>query len=128
MDLIVDATDSFATRLEINRVCLAANTPWVSGAALRSEGQVAVFNPATGGPCYRCLYPEGSDEPQLSCAESGVLAPIVGVIGSLQALEAVKLLAGFGQPLNNTMLLIDGYTLQVQRIELRKNPECGCCS
>ncbi len=128
VDLVIDASDSFATRLAINAACLAHGRPWVSGAAVRSEGQVTVFDPLAATPCYRCLYPEGGSEPALSCAENGVLAPIVGVIGSLQALEAVKLLAGFGEPLRGSLLLIDGFSLQVQRVRLRKNPGCPACS
>jgi adenylyltransferase/sulfurtransferase len=100
--------------------------PLVSGAAIRSEGQVAVIT--SEGPCYRCIYPEDLADEELSCSESGVLAPMVGIIGSLQALEAVKILSGFGEPLAGRLLLIDGWSLQVQRITLRKNPDCPHCS
>jgi len=127
VDLIVDASDSFATRLDINRACREAGTPWVSGAAVRSEGQVAVFDTAAGSACYRCLYPQGEEERNFSCAENGVLAPVVGVVGTLQALEAVKLLAGFGEPIVGSMLSIDAWSLQVRRVGLRRNPRCPHC-
>lgn len=130
VDLVVDASDSFATRFAVNRACVVAGVPLVSGAAIRSEGQVAVFDPRDGGPCYRCVYSEGEGEGDeaLSCSQSGVLAPIVGVIGSLQALEAVKVLAGYGEPLSGQLLVIDGWSLQVQRVRLKRNPDCPHCS
>jgi len=128
IDLVMDASDSFATRFAVNRACVEFAVPLVSGAAIRSEGQVAVFNPKAGGPCYRCLYSDqtGGDE-ILSCSESGVLAPMVGVIGSLQALEAVKLLAGYGEPIVGSMLVVDGWSLQVRKIQLKKDPLCPVC-
>jgi adenylyltransferase/sulfurtransferase len=128
VDLVVDATDSFLARLEINQSCLAAGRPWVSGAAIRSEGQLTVFDPGRPTPCYRCLYPEGEAEQSLSCSEAGVLSPIVGVIGSLQALEAVKVLAGFGEPLFGALLVVDGWTLETRRVSLVRNPDCPHCS
>lgn len=127
VDLVVDATDSFTTRLDLNRACIAAGRAWVSGAAIRSEGQLTVFDPSRPTACYRCLYPEGEAAPDLSCSEAGVLSPIVGVIGSLQALEAVKVLSGFGEPLFGTLLLLDGWTAQVRRITLARNPDCPHC-
>jgi molybdopterin/thiamine biosynthesis adenylyltransferase len=127
VDLVVDASDSFATRLDINKACVELGRPLVSGAAVRSEGQVVVLDPARGTPCYRCLYAEGDSDENLSCSENGVLAPIVGVIGSLQALEAIKVIAGFGEPLLGEMLLIDGWSTQTRRIKLRINPDCPHC-
>jgi adenylyltransferase/sulfurtransferase len=127
VDLVVDATDSFTTRLDLNRACIAAGRPWVSGAAIRSEGQLTVFDPSRPTPCYRCLYPAGQAAPDLSCSEAGVLSPIVGVIGTLQALEAVKVLSGFGEPLFGTLLLLDGWTLQFRRVTLARNPDCPHC-
>ena len=127
VDLVIDASDSFASRFAVNQACVETHTVLVSGAAIRSEGQVAVFDPHAGGPCYRCLYgAEGGDE-DLSCSESGVLAPMVGVIGSLQALEALKILAQYGEPLLGQMLVIDGWSLQVRRIRLKVNPDCPHC-
>lgn len=128
VDMVVDATDSFATRLDLNRACIAAGRPWVSGAAIRSEGQLTVFDPGRPTGCYRCLYPERDSEPNLSCSESGVLAPIVGIVGSLQALEVIKVLAGFGDPLYDALLLVDGWTLEARRITLKRNPACPHCS
>ena len=127
VDLVVDASDSFSSRLDVNRACVDAGVPLVSGAAIRSEGHVAVFNPAAGSPCYRCLYRDEQSDENLSCSESGVLAPMVGVIGTLQALEAVKLLSGFGEPLLGVMLVVDGWSLQVQRVKLKRDPDCPVC-
>ena len=127
VDLVVDATDNFASRLDINRACVALGRPLVSGAAIRSEGQVTVFDTRRGSPCYRCLYPEGEAQDNLGCAENGVLAPVVGVVGSLQAQEAVKLLAGFGEPLLGRMLVIDALTGETRQIQLRKRPDCPHC-
>jgi len=126
VDLVLDATDNFSTRLELNQACLQSGKPLVSGAATRSEGQVMVIDRGTA--CYRCLYTDDLDDENLSCSESGVLAPMVGVIGSLQALEAVKLIAGFGEPLRDHLLLIDGWSLQTQRVRRQKNPYCPHCS
>lgn len=127
-DLVLDASDSFATRLALNAACIAQGRPLVSGAAVRSEGQVAVFDSRRGTACYRCVYPQGEQDEDLSCSESGVLAPIVGIIGSMEALEAVKLLAGFGEPLLGRMLLLDGWSMQSRVITLQKNPDCQACS
>ncbi len=127
VDLVLDATDNFSTRLDINQACVELGKPLVSGAAIRSEGQVSVFDSARGSSCYRCLYPQGQDNENLSCSESGVLAPMVGVIGSLQALEAVKVLTGYGEALLGEMLLIDGWSAQTRRIKLRKASDCPHC-
>ncbi|WP_420887190.1 HesA/MoeB/ThiF family protein [Candidatus Litorirhabdus singularis] len=127
IDLVVDASDSFASRFAVNQACVAANIPLVSGAAIRSEGQVGVFDPASGTACYQCLYPDAPEDADLSCAESGVLAPMVGVIGSLQALEAVKVLAQFGEPLRGKLLMVDGWSLQVRRINLQPAVNCPVC-
>ena len=128
VDLVVDACDSFATRLDINLACIRASRPLVSGAAIRNEGQVLVINTAAGSPCYRCIYPQGSSDQELSCSDSGVMSPLVGVIGSLQALEAVKVLTGFGEPLLGEMLLYDGRAAETRRLRLRKRPDCDHCA
>lgn len=128
VDLVVDATDSFATRLELNQACLAAGRTWVSGAAIRSEGQLTVFDPGLPTGCYRCLYPEQNAQPSLSCSEAGVLAPIVGIVGAMQAQEAIKVLAGYGEPLYNRLLLVDGWTLETRQVRLTRNPACPHCS
>ncbi len=127
-DLVVDATDSFVSRLDLNLACIAAGKPLLSGAAIGSEGQLTLFDVAAGTGCYRCLYPDGGDEPNLSCSENGVLAPVVGVIGSLQALEAVKVLADYGEPLRGRLLLLDGWSMQLREVALNRVPGCPHCS
>ncbi len=126
-DLVLDCTDNFSTRFAINDACVAHKKPLVSGAAIRLEGQVAVFDPRRDdAPCYRCLYREGSDE-NLTCSESGVLAPLVGIIGSVQAMEALKVLAEVGEPLVGKLLLLDGRYMDWRSLKLRRDPECPCC-
>ena len=128
IDLVLDATDNYPTRYALNRACIAAGIPLVSGAAVRSEGQVAVFDPVHGGPCYRCLYPEVGADTALSCSESGVLAPVVGVIGSLQAMEALKLISGFGEPLTGRLLVMDLRTMDTRTLTLSPRAGCEDCS
>ncbi|MFT5484176.1 MAG: molybdopterin/thiamine biosynthesis adenylyltransferase [Halieaceae bacterium] len=128
VDLVVDATDNFNTRFALNRAARQAGIPLVSGAAIRSEGQIAVFDPRQENTaCYECLYEDKGDE-DLSCSESGVLAPLVGVIGSLQALEALKVLAGYGKPLVSRLFVLDGFTLETRCLEIPKRPGCPVCS
>lgn len=127
-DVVIDCTDNFSTRFEINRASVASKTPLVSGAAIRMEGQVSVFDSSReGAPCYQCLYSDVSDE-QLSCSESGVMAPLVGIIGSMQAMEAIKLLSGLGDPLVGKLLLLDAMSMQWRSLKLKKDPLCSCCS
>jgi molybdopterin-synthase adenylyltransferase len=128
VDLVLDATDNYPVRFALNRACIAAGVPLVSGAAVRSEGQVAVFDPLRGGPCYHCLYVEGDAHTALSCSESGVLAPLVGVIGSLQAMEALKVLTGFGEPLCGKLLVVDLRSMEFRQLELRVRADCPACS
>lgn len=128
VDLVLDATDNYPVRFALNRACIAAARPLVSAAAVRAEGQLAVFDPARGGPCYRCLYAEGEQDTALSCSESGVLAPLVGVIGSLQAMEAVKLLTGFGEALRGKLLVLDLRNLDIRRLALNAREDCPACS
>ena len=128
VDLVVDASDNFTTRFEINRACVANKTPLVSGAAIRSEGQVIVFDSRQEhSPCYRCLYDDSSGDENLSCTESGVLAPLVGVIGSKQALEAVKLLSGFGDSLTGQLQVFDAKVMEWRKLKVPQNPECLVC-
>jgi len=127
VDLVVDASDNYPVRYALNRACIAAGVPLVSGAAVRSEGQVAVFDPLRGGPCYRCLYPQAGATTALSCSESGVLAPLVGVIGSLQAMEAIKLLADYGQSLRGSLLLLDLGGAEIRRLQLPPLADCPDC-
>ncbi len=128
VDLVLDATDNYPVRFALNRACIAAGVPMVSAAAVRSEGQLSVFDPLRGGPCYRCLYVEGDTHTALSCSESGVLAPLVGVIGSLQAMEALKVLTGFGEPLRGKLLLLDLRSMEFRQVLLAPRTDCPACA
>lgn len=129
VDLVVDASDNFATRFAINRACVQQQTPLVSGAAIRSEGQLVCFDPRLDdSPCYRCLYSDDSGDENLSCSESGVLAPVVGVIGSLQAVEAMKILAGYGEPAVGRLQIFDARHMQWRGLKVNKDPHCPVCS
>lgn len=123
-DVVVDATDNFASRFAVNAACVRARKPLVSGAVVRFEGQVAVFTP--DGPCYRCLYQESGelDEP---CSQFGVFAPAVGVVGSLQAVEALKVLLGIGTTLAGRLLLFDALRAEWREIRLKKDANCPVC-
>jgi adenylyltransferase/sulfurtransferase len=124
VDAVVDTTDNFASRFAINAACMRAGKPLISGAVVRFEGQVAVFPP--GGPCYRCLYAEGGG-PDEACATLGVLAPAAGIIGSIQAVETLKVLLGIGQTLAGRLLLFDALNMEWREIRLRKDPLCPVC-
>lgn len=127
VDLVLDCSDNFATRQAVNAACVAFNKPLVSGAAIRLEGQLSVFDPRnTDSPCYQCLYGSGNEE-TLSCSEAGVVGPLVGLVGSLQALEALKILAGFGEPLVGRLLLIDALGSRFREMRVRRDPACTCC-
>ncbi len=129
VDLVVDGSDNLQTRLAVNAACVAATKPLVSGAAIRMEGQLMVYHPAMDGPCYRCLYPDAdASELVLSCAEAGVLAPVVGVIGSLQAVEAIKCLTGAGRLLTGTLLIWDAREMEFQAVAVPRNPDCPVCA
>lgn len=127
-DIVIDASDNFATRFAINRACVHSHTPLVSGAAMRMEGQVSVFPNTPDGhhPCYRCLY-DDIPEAETRCSETGVLAPMLGIIGSIQATEAIKLLSGFGTSLAGRLLTLDASTLEFREIRLRRDPQCPVC-
>lgn len=126
-DAVVDCTDNFRTRFELNRACHQHKVPLVSAAAIRMEAQLSVFDPRRpDSPCYQCLYEEGTDS-DLNCAENGVMAPLVGMVGSLQALECIKLLSGYGEPLVGRLLLIDALGMQLRTLNLHKNPDCPLC-
>lgn len=126
-DLVIDGTDNFTTRFMVNDACVATRTPLVSGAAIRLEGQVSVFTGQPGDPCYRCLYGGGGDMDE-TCSENGVLAPLVGIIGSLQATEAIKVLTGAGAPLIGRLLLLDALDMQWRTLKLKADPACPTCS
>lgn len=128
VDLVLDGTDNFESRYAINAACVATNTPLVSGAAIRWEGQIAVFdyrNPQS--PCYACLYPATETTSDLTCAENGVAAPVVGIIGSMQALEAMKLITGTGESLSGYVLVMDAKYQQWQKLQLSRNLNCSVC-
>ncbi len=128
VDLVVDATDNFATRFMLNDACVAARKPLVSGAAIRMEGQVSVFhNEREGSPCYRCLYREEGEEAATTCSENGVLSPVVGIIGAVQATEALKVLLGIGDTLGGRLLLLDALTMEWRSLKLRKDQNCPAC-
>jgi len=127
VDLVLDCSDNFGTREAVNAACVAAGKPLVSGAAIRLEGQLSVFDPRRAdSPCYHCLYGHGS-EAELTCSEAGVVGPLVGLVGSLQALEALKLLAGFGEPLVGRLLLIDALTTRFRELRVKRDPGCSVC-
>jgi len=126
-DAVVDCSDNFATRFALNRVCVANKTPLISGAAIRLEGQVAVFRPdRADSPCYRCLYKD-MDELGESCSQTGVLAPLVGIIGSIQATETIKVLLDIGETLTGRLLVLDALNMEWRTIKLRKDPDCPVC-
>jgi adenylyltransferase/sulfurtransferase len=127
VDIVIDGTDNFSTRFVINDACLATHTPMVSGAAVKLQGQVMVVDPnQENTPCYRCLYQQATDE-GLNCAENGVAAPVVGIIGTIQAMEALKLLAGFGASLAGYLLVFDAAQMDWRKLKLPKNPACLAC-
>lgn len=127
-DLVVDGTDNFATRYLVNDACVLLGKPNVYGSIFRFEGQVSVFHPAGGGPCYRCLYPE-PPPPGLvpSCAEGGVLGVLPGVVGTLQATETIKLILGAGDSLLGRLLTFDALSMKFRELKLRKAPDCPLC-
>lgn len=127
-NVVIEGSDNFPTRFAVNAACVKHSVPLVSGAAIRFEGQVSVFaghQPDT--PCYRCLYSDGSEAAE-TCAQTGVLGPLVGLVGCVQATEAIKVLAGFGESLQSRLLLVDGLSMEWREIRLNKNPECPVCA
>ncbi|MHB1085150.1 MAG: HesA/MoeB/ThiF family protein [Thiobacillus sp.] len=128
VDLVVDASDNFATRHALNRACVQLVKPLVSGAAIGFAGQLAVFDPSRAkSPCYHCLFPDHADEPELRCAEAGVFSPLVGVIGAMQAMEALKYLAQVGEPLIGKLLLWDGLRADARVMNVPRDPACPVC-
>lgn len=128
-DIVLDCSDNFPTRYALNRVCAVARKPLVSGAATRFDGQVSVFDfRRPDSPCYNCLYPEDSESEETRCAVMGVFAPLVGIVGSMQAAEALKLLAGIDSTLHGRLLTLDALTMQPRVIKLARDPQCAVCS
>jgi molybdopterin/thiamine biosynthesis adenylyltransferase len=128
IDIVVDCSDNFATRFAINAACVRHGTPLISAAVQRWSGQVTVFLPAYAqSPCYACLYPNLAEEGE-ACSETGVLAPVAGIIGSIQAVEVIKVLLGINESLCGKLLILDAYTLQWRTLKLLKDPACLVCS
>ena len=127
VDAVVDCTDNFATRLTINQACVQHQVPLISGAAIRMEGQLMVYDPSiANAPCYACLY-QNTAELDLNCATTGVAAPLVGIIGSMQAMETLKILVGFGEPATGSLLIFDAANTQWQRFRVTRRADCPAC-
>lgn len=126
--VVLDCSDNFATRHAINRACVANRVPLVSGAAIKFDGQISVFDPRGGNaPCYACLFPEDQEFEEVNCGTMGVFAPLVGIIGSMQAAEALKLVAGIGESLAGRLLLLDARTMEWSSIKIARNAKCSVC-
>lgn len=127
-DLVLDCCDNFASRQAINAACVHHRKPLVSGAAIRFDGQICVYDPRDDdGPCYACVFPPGDDFEETRCATMGVFAPLVGIIGAMQAAEALKLLCGVGHPLRGRLLMLDGRDMAWHEVRLPRNPQCPVC-
>ncbi|NOU24935.1 MAG: molybdopterin-synthase adenylyltransferase MoeB [Methylotenera sp.] len=132
-DVVIDCSDNFATRYTLNRLCVQLKKPLVSGAAIGFEGQITVYDMRNNAsPCYHCLFPDSSETTgennEMRCASNGVFAPLVGMIGTTQAAETLKLLMGIGESLQGRLLLLDALTMEWRTIKLRKDPACRVCS
>lgn len=126
-DVVLDCSDNFATRHAVNRACVAHRLPLVSGAAIRFDGQLAVFDARDPrSPCYACLFPEGEGEDEL-CAVMGVFAPATGIIGTMQAAEALKLAARCGEPATGRLLMLDALTMTIRSVRVPRDPQCPVC-
>ena len=127
-DVVLDCCDNFVTRHAINKACVKHRKPLVSGAAIRFDGQVCVYDPrAAESPCYACLFPPDSSHEEINCATMGVLAPLVGIVGSLQAAEALKVLSGAGRPLTGRLLMLDGRSMEFTQIQIARQASCVVC-
>jgi adenylyltransferase/sulfurtransferase len=127
-DVVLDGCDNFATRHAVNRACVAAGKPLVSGAAIRFDGQIAVFDTRdTASPCYHCLFGEGEELEETRCATMGVFAPLTGIVGATQAAEALKLIAGVGESLAGRLLLLDALAMRWREMRVPRDPACPVC-
>jgi adenylyltransferase/sulfurtransferase len=127
--VVLDCSDNFATRHAVNRACVRHHKPLVSGAAVRFDGQVSVFDLRDDlSPCYQCLFPENAELEEMRCAVMGVFAPITGIIGAVQAAEALKLLVGAGETLKGRLMILDGLAMEWRTIKLAKDPACAVCA
>jgi molybdopterin-synthase adenylyltransferase len=128
-DVVLDCTDNFVTRHALNRACFRHRRPLVSGAAMRFDAQVTVFDfRSAASPCYACLFPEEAQFEEVQCSTMGVLAPLTGVVGAMQAMEAIKLVTGVGQPLAGRLMIIDAKTSEWRTVKVSKDPSCAVCS
>jgi adenylyltransferase/sulfurtransferase len=126
--IVLDCSDNFATRHAVNRACVRRRKPLVSGAAVRFDGQVSVFDLRNElSPCYHCLFPQDAELEEMRCAVMGVFAPLTGIIGTVQAAEALKLIAGVGETLNGRLMILDALAMQWRTIKLAKDPACPVC-
>ena len=126
VDIVLDCTDNFPTRFEVNRYCVTTKTPLVSGAAIRLEGQIMNYQPGVKSPCYQCLYTKVYENAE-TCEMEGVLGPVVGVIGTMQALQTLLILTGQGEPLIGKLLLLDAASMEWQGVKQPRNPACPVC-
>ena len=128
-DVVIDCSDNFATRYALNRVCFAVKKPLVSGAAVRFEGQITVYDfRHETSPCYHCLFPDTGSDQEMRCTENGVFAPLVGMIGTTQAAEALKLIMNIGESLQGRLLLLDALSMEWRTIKLARDPKCAVCA
>ncbi len=128
VDLVLDCCDNFATRQAINAACVRHSKPLVSGAALQFDGQISVYDARTGThPCYACVFPPDTEPPATQCATMGVFAPLVGIVGAVQAAEALKLITGVGRTLAGRLLMLDGRTMEWTEVQLPRNAQCQVC-
>jgi molybdopterin/thiamine biosynthesis adenylyltransferase len=127
-DVVIDCSDNFATRQAINRACVALKVPLVSGAAIQFDGQISVFDPRSEtSPCYACLFPPDREFEEVACSTMGVFAPLVGIVGSMQAAEALKLIAGIGTSLAGVLLMLDARSMEWTRIGVSRDAGCPVC-
>ena len=128
-DVVLDCCDNFATRQAVNSACVTHRVPLVSGAAIRFDGQLTVYDPRDAqSPCYACVFPPEQTMEETRCATMGVFAPLVGIVGSMQAAEALKLISGAGRPLTGRLLLIDGRSMEFTEVKLARSPSCPVCA
>jgi len=128
-DVVLDCSDNYVTRQAVNRACVQHRVPLVSGAAIRFDGQLAVYDVRDPQcPCYACVFPPDAHFDEVQCAAMGVFAPLVGLVGTMQAAEALKLLAGIGEPVTGKLLMVDARTMQCSEMRLARQPLCGVCA
>ncbi len=128
-DVVLDCSDNFATRHAVNRACVAQRKPLVAGAAIRFDGQISVYDPRSdASPCYACLFPEEAAYEEVACSTMGVFAPLVGIVGSVQAAEALKLLVGIGPSLAGRLQMLDGRAMEWTEIRLARRADCPVCA